>query len=503
MGTHDSAGESYFGGVARSLDSSEGPLVTDIQPSLMTWAARADDLDEFDLVLATQAPQDEPDVLLRARALLSNGDPAGACRTLGPSSDSLPSTGLPFSGRDMLVAACRASMGDNEAHRWLLHSSALVMDQQIGWYAAYLVAVMSDLRQETDAADRAWRLLVEKYGTGTPPVQGRLVAAHVAERHGEDGSAVTRRLAQASTSLERTAHTISADPRPTLDAVNTLIARSDTAGARLLLEYVARRNEVNPAITARLDEISPKQQMRRYRFLVIAGFALMPLAFLLGGAGLVLVIGGAWLFRKYVRVPGFSEPDSVAWRAAHHLRLDPQTGLPTAGHPDGGWIALAVLLGGVIGSVIGAYLMSVVQGLGDWATLGAWLGPLVLCVVIAYRVSSRWSQSRQQRARLMTRKEATQREVASVGACQCWNTGVLFDDVAHAYAQRHLVDARFDVDAETIGRVLGRQTRVLRCPSLGTIWLLAVLTAEGSSLLLRGSSDTAESSSNIAVGQYL
>ena len=503
MSLYDSTGESFFDGVLPPPRPDRAPAVADLQPSLTTWVDRADALDEFHLALALQGSQAEPSVLIRARALLSSGDPAGAYRALGVDSDALPALGAPFTKQDMLVAACRASMGDNDAHRWLLHSGALVLDQQIGWYAAHLVAVVSDLRGETEAADRAWRLLAEKYAVSTPHVMGRVVAAHVWDRHGEDGPAVTRRLAEASTSLERLAHTVAADPRPTLAAVNTLLARHDAAGARLLLEFVTRRNEVNPAITARLRDITPERQMSRYRSLVIAGFALVPFAFLLGGVGVIMVLAGAWLFRHYVNVPGLSAPDSFAWRAARQLRLDPKTGLATSGRPDGSWIALAMLVGGVVGTVIGALLMPLVQPLGEWATVGAWLGPVVLSVVFAHQAASRWSRARQQRARRMTRTEATRKHTASVGACQCWDTGALADEVAQAYAQRHLVDAGFDLVAAAMGRALGRRVRLLRCPSLGTTWVLAGLTAEGAAVLLRGASETATPDSHTEVGQYL
>ncbi|MCZ3386469.1 MAG: hypothetical protein LH630_05790, partial [Actinomycetia bacterium] len=243
--------------------------------------------------------------------------------------------------------------------------------------------------------------------------------------------------------------------------------------------------------------------MRRYRWLVISGFALVPFAFLLGGPGLLLVFGCSWLFRSQVRVPGFSGPDSVVWRATRQLRLDPGSGVATAGNPDRGWIALAVIGGGVIGSLIGALLMPLVQGLGDWAVVGAWLGPLVLCAGFAYQAASRWSRSRQRRARLMTRKEFTRKEAANIGPCQCWNTTALADEVADAYTKRHLLDSGFDVNAANMTTAFGRRVRLLRCPSLGTIWLSADLTAEGASLLMRGDGGTAESAGDAEVGFYL
>ena len=93
------------------LRSHQIPAVTDIQPSLMDWVDLADGLDELPLVLAVQGSQGEPNALVRARALLSIGDPAGAYRALGVDAEALPPLGASFTRQHLLVAACRASMG--------------------------------------------------------------------------------------------------------------------------------------------------------------------------------------------------------------------------------------------------------------------------------------------------------------------------------------------------------------------------------------------------------
>ena len=502
MTVHDSAGESY-GGALPSWPAYEPAAITDLEPSLAGWAARADDADEFALVVGVQRAQSDPESLLRVRALLSAGDASAAYRELGFDDGELPALGASFGRTELLAAACRAALGDDSAHRWLLHSSSLVVDHPMGWFATHLVAVVSDMRGDFGVADRAWRLLAERYNITTSHVVARLVAAHASERRDEDGAAVTRRFAQATTSLERTGHSIALDPRPTLAAVDMLCRRGDVGGARVLLEFVTRRNEVGARISRRLRELTPDDAMHRYRLMIRVALCLSPLLLFLGVPGLALFGAGVLAFRRWVAVPGLSLADSEAWRAAHRLRFDKRTGLPTASHPDGGWLGFAILAGGFAGLMIGAELAVLVSAHGTAAQTAAFVLPTAGLATLLFLLVDRFSRRRQDRARLMSRTERTRAALSRVGACQCWDTTVLADEVAQAYADRHLVGAGIPGPASTIAEALSHPAHVLRCPQLGTPWLLAQLTSEGSSLLLRGAVVTASSSDDAPTGQYL
>lgn len=331
--------------------------VSDVQVRLRLWAAQADSADEFALVLALASATDDPDPELLARALLCQGDPSAALSVLGSPSDPLPSADASFSARDLLVAACRAALGDATAYAWLLRSSSLMVDRPRGWFGVDLVAVAADLRSEPEVADRAYRLEAERFGINTPRVAGRLVAAHVAERPTEDGVAVTRQFAEAATTLERGFHPIAHDPRPTLAAAEALVARGDVPGARLLLEFVTRRNHAKGRIAERLAQVSPRSRMRRHGLLAATLIALSPLLLLLQAAA--MPVGGVlvYSFRRWITIPGLSRTESVAWRGVRRVQCDRRTGQPASRNPAGGLLALGAIAGGIVGIIVGYQIM--------------------------------------------------------------------------------------------------------------------------------------------------
>ena len=437
-----------------------------------------------------------------ARALLCQGDPGAALSVLGSPSDQLPSADTSFSARDLLVAACRAASGDASAYAWLLRSSSLLVDQPRGWFGADLVAVAADLRGDREVADRAYRLEAERFGINTPHVAGRLVAAHVAERPKEDGAAVTRQFAQAATTLEQGVHSIAHDPRPTLAAIAALVARGDIPGARVLLEFVTRRNEARGRIAELLAQVTPASQMRQHRVLVAVLVALSPLLLLFRAAALPMAGAVFYAFRRWVTIPGLSRPESVAWRAARQVRYDRRTGRPTSGRPDGALLAVGGLTGGIAGVVLGFQILSALPQATQVVQSTAVLAPTIMLAAGGWYLALRWSRGRESKARAASRKQQTEAAVARTGSCRCWETSSLVDDVAAAYADRHLSESGFDEESRRISAELGHSARILICPRMGTPWLVATITDEGAVLAIRGPAPDSQTEGP-PLGQYL
>jgi membrane protein implicated in regulation of membrane protease activity len=476
--------------------------VPDVQACLRLWTAQADSADEFALVRALASAAHEPDPELVARALLCQGDPGAALSALGDTSDPLPSADASFRARDLLVAACRAASGDASAHAWLLRSSSLMVDQPRGWFAADLVAVVADLRSEPEVADRAFRLEAERFGINTPHVAGRSVAAHVAERPKEDGLAITRQFAQAATTLEQGIHSIALDPRPTLAATEALVDRGDIAGARLLLEFVTRRNEMKGRLAERLGQLTPASRMRRHGLLVAALIALSPVLLVMGVAAFLVAGVVLYAFRRWVTIPGLSRSESLAWRDARKVRYDPRTGGRTSENPDRGLPALGAIAGGCVGTALGYQIMSALPEASGAVQATAFFAPTSMLAALGWYLTLRWSRERQSKARAASRKQQTEAAVARTGPCRCWETTSLVDDVAAAYADRHLRAAGFADESRRISSVLGRNARILTCPQMGTPWLVATLTDEGAVLAIRGTAPISGTKST-SLGQYL
>ena len=476
--------------------------VSDVQVCLHLWATQADSADEFALVLALASATDDPDPELLARALLCQGDPTAALSVLGSPSDPLPSADASFSARNLLVAACRAALGDATAYAWLLRSSSLMVDQPRGWFGVDLVAVAADLRNEPEVADRAYRLEAERFGINTPRVAGRLVAAHVAERPTEDGVAVTRQFAEAATTLERGFHPIAHDPRPTLAAAEALVARGDIPGARLILEFVTRRNHAEGRIAERLAQVSPRSRMRRHSLLAATLIALSPLLLVLQAAA--MPVGGVlvYSFRRWITIPGLSRTDSVAWRGVRRVQYDRRTGQPASRNPAGGLLALGAIVGGIVGIIMGYQITSALPKASEGVQATVLLVLTVVSAALGGYLADRWSREQSGRARASSRKQQTEAAVARTGVCRCWETSSLVDDVATAYADRHLRGAGFADEWRQTSAALGRRTLILTCPQMGTPWLVATLTDEGAVLALRGPAPASETQS-APVGLYL
>jgi len=465
--------------------------VPDLRETLSRWLLVADDMDEFALALnVASAIEDRTaqDRDLEARAVLSTGDPGGALRVLEDDGAPLPALGASITNSQLLVAAARGALGDDAARAWLLRTGASLADTRAGWLVANLVGLMHDYRGDRPAADAAWRLLPDRYSIMTSAITGRLVEAHVASRAAADGGSlaqVSRTYSEGAFALEQLQHTLDTDPRPALAAADGLVRRGDVGGARVLLEMLRCRGRVPDALRARLAELTPGDAMRRHAWMTAAALLAVPLVALLVPGGIFLAIAGGFLWQRYVRIPGLSRKDSQVWRATRRVRYDPETGRVTDGHPDGGWIGVAGIMGFIVGLVIaGIVTHDVVPG--SPFELSIWLIGALGVPALAVVVTDRLFRSFRRRTGLRRRATQTRRLVQSVGPCQCWNAERLLDEVADAYSTRHLVDWDAALHPAPTVVVGGTAAHVRQCPELGVPWILATLDLSGARVLLRG-----------------
>lgn len=496
-------------GLVRSTTASDN---LELIGSLHAWVAAADDADEHDLCLALVRALgenvDDADRLRQALSLLRLRNASAALRALPSPDGPLPAAGSPFTATDLLLGACQAATGDITAYRWLLLAATASSGDRAGWFALHLVAVVDDLRGDYMGADRSWRIVVERYGIVTPAVISRLVVAQVSQRKGEDEGEVVRRLGEAATSLERTAHSLARDARPALAAADELTSRGDVAGARLLLHLLPRRSPVAPAIRERDATLTPARVLWRRRVIVCAvALAGVVAAVLLDvpAAALPLGIPAQYAWRRWMPVPGLDRADSGAYRAIRGVFFHAGSGRGQEATPDGGFLALAVMLGSAAGFAAGSSVYSTTQGWGPAGDVVAWTIGLAVPVT-AFLATLRWSRARQARAPARTRAEEVQATLRAVSSCRCWDGAAFVDEIADAYAHHHLVDHLDPAIAEAVtiisGR-LGRGVRIRRCPRLGLLWLHAPLTDDGASLLLRGALPLAEETNAESTGFYL
>ena len=247
----------------------------DLGQALPAWAGLADRLDRIELarrLLEVAAPA--PDLgLTTARVQLLAGRPTEAMETLGAAG--VRSSADADSGVEgVLVAACAAANGNDEAFRALLSASAgLAEKPAAAVYCAYLVAAAAEARGDREIADQAWSSLVVRHQVRTALTVPRWAVAELVLRDNTDGLPVIRSLAGVTSALERLGHRLATDPQPALDAADGLVQRGDAAGARLLLDLLTRRNGKISRLQTALAALTPAAAMRRYRVLTWAAVA--------------------------------------------------------------------------------------------------------------------------------------------------------------------------------------------------------------------------------------
>jgi hypothetical protein len=490
-------------------------LDRDLGEALRRWTELADRLDRIDLALQLiEATPQSPDLrLMTARLRLLAGQPTQALESLGsPMSESWMDAGT--SADHATAAACLAATGNDEAFRALLAAAAGLAETPAAVFCAYLVASAAEARGAQDLADQAWTSLVLRHGVRTNLTVSRWATAELRLRDSVDGVAVLRSLAKVSTALEHLVHRLESDPQPAVDAANGLLCRGDTAGARLLLDLLMRRNGKIDRLRIALAKVTPKAAMRRYRLLTWTLIAAWMPFIWLGIIWIALSRVGRYWFRKRVKVPGFGRADSQAWRGLSSLRYDIGTrraqllgGQVTL--TDGILIIAGAALGFLLGDAVTSALASML-GIQDIGTslplLLLWLTAIIgvpTAVVAGHRwITRRVKAAQLRRADLVTRR----RELNTANRCMCWETAIVADDLARAYQHQHLLQASLSTGAlDRLDPRTDAKPQVLVCPDTSALWLSVEVSPEGATLLLRGPMPTKPPTApgDLPVGFYL
>lgn len=490
-----------------------GPPIADDATTLETWVAVAEGMDLFDLALELRELQHHPEehLVSTARLHLLSGHFAEARSLLRPSADEwTPPPGTQFRQEDVLVAACEAAAGNAIASTWLLAAASALSQQGETSIGHYLVALAADARGDLALGAQAWTTLVTQLGIRTELTIPRWAVAQVAYRDPFEATVALANVASAGFAFRSLPHQANRNPRPILNAANFLLAAGDRAGARLLLEVVARSQPRSEPVLEALVALSPRAAMRRYRMRVRA---LLVVAFLLVPLGYVWAIGmalGRVWFRQHVRVPGLSAADSQVWRALRRVRYDPAAAAmtPVDNEVDGVELLL-ILLGLSVGGLGGYGLASVVGGwfgvsnlLTDLPLLFLWLFVIVAVpavLVVGKRYLLRWA-GRLRRVR--THEAAERLRLRTARTCRCWETSTFRDDLADVYSQQHLAPTT-TAQTRALAVALAPGRAVLTCPVTGALWLRVERVPEGAVLLIRGDVPVPEASSATPSGFYL
>ncbi|WP_250030263.1 tetratricopeptide repeat protein [Paractinoplanes maris] len=439
------------------------------------WVAAADEVDAFEvaLSLAAKVSRDDEAELDRARLLLMVGRPGEALAVLARQHfvelPAEPGASWPY----LLLAACRAAVGDDDAYRRLLSVVAMVPGR---WEPLYLVGAAAEQRGDYGTADQAWTALVQVHHVVTRFTLARFLAGVLARRDRDDSRATLRAVVEEFLVRDPDLRT---NPRPILAAAENLRRRGDHAGSALLLRAAGSRLPGVDALQATtIRRPAPLRWMHVPLLAVAAAIAvwcdLPPLV--LAGLVPVLVVRG---IAARSRVRGFSAADSAAWRAALRWRQGPTArSVDTEQMLVGGLVAAIVctasvpIAGAFAGAVAGrpAAIARTVQYAAVSGLVFAALSVLLTGAGLGLLALARRHNWRTERR---ARQASDRYRLSDAGDCRCWRTTALTGSYAAAYLGRHLTPAM-------PGSALGR------CPSTGALWLATTDEENGQLLLLRG-----------------
>jgi hypothetical protein len=501
-----------------STASAPALLPSLIEESFPHWVAAADEVDAFTAALAIStaagpAADDDDSQLVRARLLLLAGRPQEALALLAEQHITELPPGAAPTWQLLLLAACRAATGDNDAYRWLLSTVAAIPG---AWQPLYLLGAAAEQCGDHGTADQAWTTLVQSHRIVTRFTLSRYLGATVARRDKHDPAAAAQTVIDVVEDFVASDPDLSEHPQPIMAAAAYLRRRGDNAGSALLLHAADRRLPGVPALATAAHAVSARAAMRRHQrrqttirwshvvllapaAAVAVGADFPPLVLI----GLILVLAARRLAAR--PVPGFSAADSAAWNAGTRLRQGPATRKVDLDGRIVGAVLAAIMLvatvpiaGVLAGAIAGRAAAiahtpwhAVVSGLLYAVLLAALTAAGLGIMAIARRHN--WTTAHQ------ARTQADRYRFSDAGECRCWRVNALVGSYAAAYLDRHLTPATG-----------GDNTRIpyatmARCPTTGTLWLTTAAGPQDELLLLRGAARTSSEAATPepATGGYL
>jgi hypothetical protein len=474
-----------------------------IEQSVPLWAAAADEADAVDLALAVsrsvgpRADEDQADLAV-ARLLLLAERPQEALTLLARQHITELPAEPERSWPHLLLAACRAAVGDPDAYRWLLSTVGAL---PTAWQPLYLVGAAADQRGDYTTADQAWTTLVQTHQILTRFTIARFLAGVVARRDRDNGRAAAQTMIDVVEEFLARDPDLHETPEPILTAAARLRQRGDIAGSELLLHTATHRLPGVPALRATAQGAGAQAAMRRFRLhAALRRWMHVPMLALPAAAavwcdipplvltGLVPVlvmhrIAGA------TRVPGFTAADSVAWRAGRRLRQGPAARRIDAEQWIVGGLLAAVMLtyavpfASVFAGVVTGRPAAIARTVPHAALSGVFFAVITVLLTAFGKGLLAIGRRHNWRTEQQTRLQADRYRFSDAGECRCWRSNALLGSYAAAYLDRHLVS----VVADAWDNSPFPYAALARCPATGSLWMAATTDPHAALLLLRGS----------------
>jgi hypothetical protein len=444
-------------------------------------------------------------------------------------------------GRDHLVlATCRAALGDDEALGWLRQVAPMVSTTDWAGYLAHCLLRVGDARGDVALSEASLGQL-QRLGDKGREIVPRIAADVLGRRPrarptGQAGrtklwgapadnpaanavkeSAAVLRVA--TDLLHGASESFVSDPQPVLDTAELLRLRGDQAGAALLLQAVNRTNPHVARVEAALAAYVPpgaKGRRRLRRGLLIG---LGAIAFLVSGVAGYPTLAVVWglvvgAFEIFGREPGLNRFDTnVLGEYAEKAGIRPFWLLPRSVAdevPLGSSRTVLPLVLGVLALVLGVVVYSpAVEAAKAHGPTAGWISsPGFSCFlvwIVLFPVLVMWAASLVPGRRL---GYVTPTLSAAQSECQCRRWATVSGPFALAYSSAHLVP----VETPTVLRpVLDRfgplPPSVAGCVTTGAAWLVLTLGPENGKILLRSPlgtiPDPQEPPAGLPTGQYL
>ncbi len=521
---------------------------TGVAAAAEQWAAGAAslDLDELSVELLEVAQRRpgapaENAAGRRASALMLARRFPEALAALPPGV-TLPPPGDDDLNRDHLVlATCRAALGDDDALGWLRQVAPLVSATDWAGYLAHCLLRVGDARGDLGLSeaslgqlqrlgDKGRRVLprivsdlVARRPRGRPPGKagrGRLWGAP-GDNPGANAVRESAAVLRAGTDLLHGAsESFVSDPALVLDTAELLRMRGDESSAALLLHAVNRTNPHVARIEAALAAYVPRGAKGRRRLRRGLLLGLGAIAFLVSGVAGYPLLAMFWALgigavELFAREPGLNRFDTgVLGEYAEKAGIRAFFAVPTSvadETPAGGRRKVLPLVLGIVALVLGIVIFPGARDAAashgpaaGWAT-----SPGLSCFlvwILLFPVLVAWAASLIPGRRL---GYAVPQLSAAQAACQCRRWAYVSGPFALAYGNVHLTPVQTPPE---LGPVLDRYgplpPSVVSCATTGAAWLVLTLGPENGKILLRSPLGTIPDpveppSEGLSTGQYL
>ncbi|MGI3782396.1 MAG: hypothetical protein ACRYG2_16670 [Janthinobacterium lividum] len=520
---------------------------TGVAAAAQQWAGGASDLDldELSVELLEVAqqrpgPPDEHAAGRRASALMLAHRFPEALAAL-PAGLTLPPPGDDDLNRDhLVVATCRAALGDDDALVWLRQVAPMVSATDWAGYLAHCLLRVGDARGDLGLSEASLGQL-QRLGDKGRRVLPRIVSDVIDRRPrarpaGKEGRArlwsapgdnpaanAVRESAVALRAgtdlLHGASESFVSDPALVLDTAELLRMRGDRASAALLLHAVNRTNPHVARIEAALSAYVPRGARGRRRLRRALLLGLGAIAFLVSGVAgypLIAMLWGIGIGTTEIlaREPGLNRFDtSVLGEYAEKAGIRAFFAAPRSvadETPVGASRKVLPLVLGILALVLGIVIF---PGARDAAAShgpsAGWVtSPGLSCFavwILLFPVLVTWAASLVPGRRL---GYAIPQLSAAQAECRCRRWALVSGPFALAYGNVHLTPVETPAPLRGVLERYGPlPPSVAGCATTGAAWLVLTLGPENGKVLLRSPlgtiPDPVESPEGLSTGQYL